>query len=231
MSNIPKWSIVLTCLLGALPVFAQEKSLAFARADYEAYMQAGLMGFEFERSLLAPGSDELFDVWTMGKVWFKSGDTVKNIYIRYDRLADELVWRMPGGKKAAVLGKSIVEGFELSYSYYGSSARYMQKDLKLPALSGLASVYLQELLTGEYSFYAYRNLKISNQQVSLVDNTRYLVYNQGSYFYVSLRRGSLYTLPGVDKRIMREVVRRNRIRPRNDEREMAKALKLYTVMK
>jgi len=194
--------------------------------DYEMQLQTALIGTEYHNPLAGYEGTQFFSYWTQGEVVLNNGDVIKNIYVRYDKYLDELLWMRNSDFKAGILKKGAIAGFMLYDDRNKLSATFTKKIIILPFIDS-ADTYLQVLVSGDLSLYAYRNTSVIWREYKLLNNNKYLISAGGEYHWVDLKRKSLLDVPILQRTKMRSVLRSNKIMVRNDESEMARAIGLY----
>lgn len=205
----------------------QPVAVCSSDSDYEARLEAGLIGYEYINPVAGYKGDQYFNDWALGEVTLKNGVTIRNIHLRYDRYLDALLWLRKSDYKAGVLSSKVVSGFKLVADKLRPVASFYQMKVTLPAL-GIKDVYLQSLVTGNYALYVYRNVNItSTNEDVLDDNTRYFLAYAGNIYPVSLRRHSLLSLPVIQKTEMKAILKSTGIPINNNENGLIRAITLY----
>ena len=192
------------------------------------WLKEGLMGIEYRNPSEGFNGRQYFGGWTPGEVILYNGDVIRNIYLRYDKYMDELLWLRDGDFKAGILFKGDVAGFRLFDERNKLTATFIKKNITLP-FTGSTDAFLQVLVSGDITLYAYRNSDVMTNEHTLVDNIRYLISNAGEEYFLTLRRKSLLEIPVIQRAEMKAILRTNRISIRNHEQELVRAISLYNL--
>jgi hypothetical protein len=187
------------------------------------------MGFEYRNSAERYKGDQYFNSWTKGFVFLKNGDIVPDIFIRYDKFMDELLWLRETDFKTGVLAHDDISGFVLN-NLQNDRAEFVIKRIKLPYKSDSSDVFLQILVKGNLELCAYRKVKQSANDFRLLDDTRYLIFRGGKSYFVGLNKSGLLKVPVVDEVRMKEAIKSGKIRFDGTEGKLVQAIELYNRM-
>ena len=221
------------CLITGLSFSQALTCIGSSDEDYQARLQAGLIGIEYMNPVKDYAGIQYFSNWTQGEVFLEDGDVIRNITLRYDQYLDQLLWLRKTDYRTGILSKSAVIGFKLFNPVFGKEVlgSFVKMDIHLPGLDS-ASAYVQVLSTGNISLYAYRNANIiSTHEYVLNDNTRYIIVSGGNQYPLALRRHSLINLPVVEKTAMKTILRSEGITISKNEEGLIKAIKVYNEKK
>jgi hypothetical protein len=216
--------------LSSYNVYSQQSDcVCSADEDYGIRLQTGLKGFEYHNPLEGYEGQQYFNTWAPGEVTLNNGDVIKSIYLRYDKYLDELLWLRKSDLKPGLLLKDDITGFRLFDDKNNLSALFIKRKIILPWVDTTGS-FLQILVKGEVTLYAYRNVNI----ISTIDNklnvnTKYLISVAGSDFLLTLKRKYLLDIPVIQRTAMKSILRTNRITINNNEPELIRAISLYNL--
>jgi hypothetical protein len=194
--------------------------------DFGKQLLSGLIGTEYHNPVAGYDGTQYFNYWTQGEVILNNGDVIRNIYIRYDKFYDELLWIRNTDFKTGILKKGAIAGFRLYDDKHKQTAMFTKIRIDLPYLD-TTETFLQVLVAGDLTLYAYRNTSAVWRENKLLDNTKYMIMDSGKFFWIDLKRKSLLDLPVIQRTKMKGILRSNRIMVRNDESETARAVELY----
>jgi len=217
------------CFIAGISFSQTSNCIGSSDADYQARLQAGLIGFEYMNPVKDYSGTQYFSNWTIGEVFLDDGDSIRDISLRYDQYLDQLLWLRKTDYRTGILCKKGITGFKLFNPIYANDilGSFIRTAIHLPGLDS-ASAYVQVLTTGNISLYAYRNVNIiSTHEYVLNDNTRYIVISEGRQFPLALRRRSLINIPVIDKTAMKAILRSEGITISKNEEGLIKAIKLY----
>jgi hypothetical protein len=194
--------------------------------DYGIRLQAGLIGFEYYNPVEEYEGEQYFNNWTLGEVMLSNGDLIENIFLRYDKYLDALLWLRKTDFKAGILNKGAIAGFRLFDDRHNLTASFVKKKIVL-SRSDSTEAFLQVLASGELTFCVYRNVSILTNDYQLSDNTKYFITGNGQDFLLDLNRKSFLDLPVIQQTEMKNILRTNRISLRNKEENFIQAISLY----
>ena len=194
--------------------------------DYGIRLRTGLIGAEYHNPVEGYEGEQYFNDWTAGDIMLINGEVIEGIFIRYEKYLDELLWLRDTDFKKGILNKNIVGGFRLYDNKKKLAASFIKKKIVLP-MTDSADVFLQVLVSGQISLYAYRNVNIASNDYILSDNTKYLISAQGHDFMLTLTRKSLLDIPVMQRKEMKSILRKNRIAVKDNEQQLIMAVSLY----
>lgn len=212
-------------------IFSQQSDCACPDDDtYGIWLQAGLMGLEYQNPVEGYKGKHYFSAWTLGEVDLIDGDVITGIYLQYDQYMDELLWLRKTDRRTGILSRDFISGFRLIDSRGAIMAAFEKRRVNLPFV-GMKDAYLQVLTPGDPAFCAWRNSYIMASDNRLVENSKYLILSGGKDYLVKLSKKSLLSCPVIDKTKMKAILRSERIRLSNNEQEFAKAVSRYNPLK
>jgi hypothetical protein len=194
--------------------------------DYDTQLQEGLISFEYRIRVSDNEGLQYFNNWAKGEVMLSNGDIIRNLYLRYNKFLDELLYLRQSDFRVGILKKEAITGFRIVNEINPPSSLFVRKKILLSKADS-TDVYLHLLAAGPLTLYAYRNVNITNSRYVLGDNTKYLVATPSGQYFVALNRKSLLNIPLVQKNDMKLILRSNRITPDNNEREFTRAISIY----
>ena len=217
------------CFIAGISFSQTSNCIGSSDADYQARLQAGLIGFEYMNPVKDYSGTQYFSNWTIGEVFLDDGDSIRDISLRYDQYLDQLLWLRKSDYRTGILCKKGITGFRLFNPIFRNEilGSFIKMAIHLPGLDS-ANAYVQVLTTGNISLYAYRNVNIiSTHEYVLNDNTRYIIVAGGYQYPLALRRHSLINLPVVDKTTMKMILRSSGITISKNEEGLIRAINLY----
>ncbi len=222
-----KFLILLFFIPAIRPALAQAPD----SGNYENTLRNGLMGFEYRNSADQYKGDQYFNAWSDGVVNLANGDVISHITIRYDKYMDELLWLRETDFKTGVLAKESISGFIILSTKTESAAEFIHKKIKLPYKADSSDVFLQILVRGDLQLYAWRKVIQSANDFTLLDDTRYLLFNRDLFYFMGGGRRQLIRTPCIDEVRMKKVLKSNRIHPNGTESSLIKVIDLYNKSK
>lgn len=191
---------------------------------YDLYLQNLLISREYYNPIQYFGRDQYFNTWTSGTIKLINSETIDDIMLMYDMFQDELLWLRQGDFKTGVVNKAIVGGFDIYDTDHQLIGSFIKKKMKIFG-KGLTDVYLQVLAEGTIELYVFRN--VSRGEGITIDHTQYYMEIDSNYYSVPIRRRSLIKTPGIDKEVMRNIIRSNHLSVYENEANFSKAVYLY----
>jgi len=195
----------------------------------EAYMlnfQKGIMGIEYIVPDISYKGERYYNNWTYGDIFLTSGERITGLFLRYEQYLDQLLW-LKDDFRVGVICKACIKGFNLYNDSNNIIASFVKKRIKLELESDSTECLLQLLVNGEYSLYARRKVSRLPDAPKLADDTRYYIFNNDRYERIKLYPHDLLSVSFIDKTRMRSIIKTNRIKLRNDEKEFIRAISLY----
>jgi hypothetical protein len=211
---------------------------AFAQADHgksepdETYMtniRKGLMGIEYIDPVAGYKGDSFYNDWTYGEILLTNGEKITGLLLRYEGYLDQLLW-LREDFIPCIVCKACINGFNLYDDSNNVLASFtIKKGIRLPLENDSANCFFHTLVEGEYSFYAFRRVGRLPDAFKLVDNTRYYIFNNDRYERIKLNMHDLLSVSFIDKTRMKSIIKTNKIRLRNNEKEFIRAISIYNM--
>jgi len=221
----------LFLLFLVIPVLYPAYSQPSASQDYENTLRNGLMGFEYRNSAERYKGNQYFNDWAKGDVNLENGGVISNIFLRYDKYMDEVLWLRETDFKTGVLPRGDINGFVIYNARKESMAEFVRQKIKLPYKEDSSVTFLQVLVKGNLELFAYRKVMQSANDYSLRDDTRYLVFFNGSSYFVGASKRLLLKVPAIDEVKMKAVLKSNQIRLDGTEYSLMRVIDLYNKTK
>jgi len=196
-------------------------------SDYAAFLRTGLQGFEYNNVVENYEGDPFFNKWTLGEVILNNGDVITDIYLRYEKYLDELLWLRENDYKAGIIRKEGTTGFRLFDAKGAPMATFVRKRHKQPFEPDSTEVFFHVLVSGDLTLYAYRRVKGSPNDYQLIEETKYFLGDNDREVPLILKRKALLNHPLIDKTKMKGVLHAGKILISNGEYEMVRAILLY----
>jgi hypothetical protein len=193
---------------------------------YMMSMRKGIMGIEYTVPVVGYKGNRYYNNWTYGEIIFTNGERITGLYLRYEEYLDQLLW-LTEEFRVGVLCKACIKGFSLYDDSNNIIASFIKKRIRLPFENDSADCFLQTLVKGEYSFYAFRKVIKLHDAPKLADDTRYYVFNNDQCEMIKLGTRDLLNVSFIDKMKMRSIIKSNKIRVRDNEEEFIRAISIY----
>jgi hypothetical protein len=130
----------------------------------------------------------------------ENGKVISGEYFQYDQCTDEMLWFRSEDLKPRVLPKELVKQCIWPNENYNF--------VKVSIKEGQQAKYLQLLEQGILSLYAYRrSVPDPDNRNALKEKTSYYVARANWVYPVRTARQSLLSLPGMDKKLLKYILR------------------------
>lgn len=219
--------LIITACIGA-GLHSQQYNCSCDKINgtHNLYLQNLLISREYYNPIQHYRGDQYFNKWTTGTISLVNGETIGDMMLRYDKFQDELLWLRQGDFKTGVVNKSIVTGFDIYDTDHQLMGSFIKKEIMLLG-TGLTDTYLQVLAAGTVNFYVFRNVLKAVSESRTIDHTLYYLEIDSKYYSVPLQRRGLLKTPGIDKEVMRNIIRSNHLSVKKNEANFSKAVYLY----
>ncbi|MBN2482490.1 MAG: hypothetical protein JXB19_12180 [Bacteroidales bacterium] len=218
--------LVTACFCAGLHSQQFECDCSETDGSYNSYFQNLLISREYNNPIQHFRGEQFFNVWAPGNITMVNGETVSGMLLRYDKYQDQVLWLRQTDFKTGVINKSIVSGFDVYHEDHQLAGSFIRKKINSPGM-GAVDAYLQILTEGPVGFYVFRNVVKAISVSRTVDNNLYYLGIDSNLYPVALRRKSLLRSPGIDKDIMKGIIRSNHLTLYQDEADFTKAVYLY----
>jgi hypothetical protein len=223
-------NLLLIILL--FPAFCQVYSQASASEDYQNTLRQGLMGFEYKNTVERNKGNQYFSDWAKGIVYCENGDVITDIFLRYDKYMDEVLWLRETDFKAGILPRSDVRAFVVYNDRKEPLGEFMRRKIKLPYKADSSEAFLQVLVKGDLELFAFRKvIQIANDYTSLRDDTRYIIFSGSNSCFVGASKRLLLKVPGIDEMKLKAVLKSGRIKLDGTENSLVRVIELYNQSK
>jgi hypothetical protein len=194
---------------------------------YMTNMRNGLMGVEYTDPFSGYNGSHYFNDWTHGEILLANGEIINGLYLRYESYQDQLLWQTKD-HIPCIICKECIAGFNLFDIYDNITASFvLKKNIRLPLENDSANCFFQTLVEGELCLYALRKVARLSDFSMLVDDTRYFIFNKDQYIRIRLRSHDLLNVPFIDRSKIKSILKSNRIKLRNDEQALVRAINMY----
>jgi hypothetical protein len=220
-------------LLSFLTIFdarAQSPGNNFPEHDagYSRGLQDGLTVFEYINDFTGFTGKHFFAMASIGEVDLANGEVIHGINLRYDQYLGELLWLRHVDYKAGILPRKEITGFRL---YPGADRQslitFEKMDVDLPLVRG-ADAFVQVLVPGNPRLCVFRRSEISKEDNrKFVEEQYYFIESNGKKFALNLKKRSLLSIPVIDSKVMKGILRDYKLRVQNSEPAMIHAIINY----
>lgn len=185
-----------------------------------------LSGELYQQRIMYAGNPFYLDNWVNGDVTLESGEVVKDQFLRYNALEDELIWKEPNSFRLVKLDKMLISAFTLKQNKIIHFERISK--VSKGALTA-SNDFLQVLHKGIYTLYACRWVEKTaqmetifiggrGQRVLLIKpkTTYYIGFKDENISLIVLGLNSFVNAFSNEVGISRKLLRSNGIRIRNE---------------
>jgi hypothetical protein len=172
-------------------------------------------------------SKQYYNNWSDGHIKLVTGAVVKNEWLRYNLLLDELLWLRKMDYSTGIIYKHTVDEFTLFNDSSRSITKFKNVRLRSAYSSDSAYTYLQVLTEGKVSLYVQRKvISISNSTNELKAINRYFLKVDGVYAGFAPTVSAFCERLKDDKKKMKSIVHAHHLKIRN-ESELMEAVKIF----
>jgi len=170
---------------------------------------------------------EIYSQWSRGNIILNNGKIIHDRIIRYNGLSDQLVVNSITENINLVVEKSTIKGFDLQLFNTDKIIHYKRMSIQSLFSSDYNNAFLQVLVSGKTSLYAYRRL----QQIGSTDDLQmfysYVIVKEdgSSYHFLMYSRKFIASLFPEKIDIFKPQLRKRHNRIRNEE-QLIKAIEL-----
>jgi hypothetical protein len=208
--------INLTCIINQ----AQEKN---CQCNYypvdENVLEDKITGIALTDKNIKLPAGEIYCQWSKGNIILNNGEVIKNRNIRYDGFADQLIVDVIDNNVRLAVEKNTIQGFDIKMFNSDQMLHYKRINIKDFYTTGYHSAFLQVLVTGKTSLYAYRRLQYIGQTYDLEDNYSYILIKEDGtiYHFQNFNRRYIAGLFPEKKDILKSQLRKQHNRVRDEE--------------
>ena len=165
--------------------------------------------------------------WRYGTIVLENGKMIFNKLINYHLLSGQLIWMRSLDYKQIIVEKATVKEFIISPNDSNNKLLFRKLTFQPWYMPNSIVEYLQVLAQGYVNLYAYRKATVDKNSNEVIPATEYYIQiNNGQIKRLKRGRWALYSAVGVNKKIMKKIVRENKLRIRNEEK-LIKAVNLF----
>ncbi len=140
--------------------------------------------------------------WLPGEVSMRTGETARNVYLRYSKLTDDLYWFEPHNRITVRLDLAPVTGFHFRSIDGDTSVSFSRITIKTLLVADSVSVFAEVIYRGRISLYVRRGCEPDRQEFITQKGSTYLVshYRDLPSYYVKTSAGHMVALSGLRKK-------------------------------
>ena len=214
--------ILFVCFL-YLNANAQFYSDCDSLPKYDNFSQDYLTGHlftDYNRGM----KEQYYGDWYTADVLLENNKKIYNVRLRYNCLLEQFLWQRETNGQIAVADKEPIKSIVL-YSSNNNVLEFEKVNFSKMIGNDTSSVYLQILNKGKIVLYARRKILITMSGEVLYKDRYYILHNNNlKQIYPKVI--SLIVSLGDDKKMMKNVLRENRVWVRNEE-TLVKAINAY----
>lgn len=207
---------------------AQQQYCNCSSADQKEIFKEKLAGRDFN-DFYRHDNLQFFNSWTPGTIITDQGKSIQNIYLRYNRLLDELLWLRQSDYMTIVLEKEMIDHFFINDAE-GSEVLFEQ--IQLPSVLGGESknVFLQVLYKGMISLYVQRKAEVLKSNNELITGNFYYLNRGEDWKRFKANRLSFMRLFEKEEKSVIRKLRREYGLSLKDEQDIRELIGLYDQM-
>lgn len=196
-----------------LNIVPENEELLFGKAFYNRFVGKNV---------------QFFYNWAVGDVYLTDSSIVKNKYLRYNGLIDEVLWMRNSDYQIAVLdrkriSKIVIKGPE--DKPFATFVKVNHKNIQFPQNDDM---YLQLLAEGQVSLYKKIEIVENKSNGELIRRDLYFLQKDSAFHSFQMRRSFFIQSFGDDKKTIRHILRSNFLSVRN-ESNLIRAIEIYNL--
>lgn len=140
--------------------------------------------------------------WLLGDIRLANGEVVRNIYIKYNKLLDELFWLEPASNKIIKLDKGGILGFHF-LNFQGDSSVYFKRiNAKRYALVDSSEIFGREIYKGKLSLFILYNFIIEQKELAIVNGVycEKNIYGEEPIYYLQFLNNKAVGLTRLNRK-------------------------------
>ena len=188
-----------------------------------------LTGELFTPDQVIDGTTYFNSEWLPGDIYLSNGEIVRNKFIKYNGLLDELFWKEPKSNNVIKLDKEAIRQFHFQ-NLNGDSTIYFRKIKgKRNAIADSGEFFAQVVNDGSLSLFVLHTYKTAGtelirkngvlfEKVNYVEVPVYIfrLTNNNTFVFKSLNRKRLYSISPANSEKIKEFLKTNRTRDFKD---------------
>ncbi len=223
---------ILIVSLFCLTNQAQDKN---CRCNYypvkEEVLEDKITGITLSDENIKLPEGEIYNQWSHGNILLNNGEVITDRIIRYDGLTDQLVVSAINENVKLVVEKNTILGFDIRMFNSDKMLYYKKISIKNLFSNENNDAFLQLLVSGKTSLYAFRRLQHIGSTNELQTYYSYVIVKEdGSvYHFLTYSRRYIAGLFPDKKDVFKPQLRKQRNRVR-DEEHLIKAIELINTL-
>lgn len=174
-----------------------QESISKCGGEYPANVQIEdkLNGLPY-KNLLADYNDQYFnEQFVNGNIVLRDGSMVRNKLLKYSGYLDELIWVRSNDYQRILLKKEDINEFSLFANDSLHTVRFKKIRIKNWFEQDSINAFLQVLVEGRYSLYAFRKMNIHSNSFNFYKQYEYFIKKpDGKLYSLKLRRKQLFMI-------------------------------------
>ncbi len=111
--------------------------------------------------------------WLQGDIYLVNGEIIRNSYIKYNGLDDELYWLEPVTKKVIKLDKEEISRFHYVVFKSDTTVRFRKIRVRKSSYADSVNVFAQEIYSGKLSLFILHSFVMEGHEVSARNGAYY----------------------------------------------------------
>lgn len=167
---------------------------------------------------------QYFSEWSKGEITFNNGDVVKDEYVLYNVLHDEVLWMREYDYKKIKVDRRFIKEF-IVYPKNSDSARFVKVSYKNHHANN-SDTFMKLLCDGNIRILKYIFATEASYTGEIYYKEVYFLNIGNEFNSFSLRPNSFFQLFGTDKKVVKQLFRTNRLSVKK-ESELIKGMQIY----
>lgn len=142
--------------------------------------------------------------WLLGDIYLANGEIVRNKYIKYNKLLDEVFWLEPVSNSIIKLDKEGILQFHF-LNFQGDTSVYFKRiTVKRSAFADSSEIFGQEIFNGKLSLFILHNFFIKQREIVVIKGIMFQknIYGEESIYYFRFLNNKTVGLKNINRKNM-----------------------------
>jgi hypothetical protein len=216
--------ITIIFLTTFINTYSQNSSCCYDSTSEKVYEQK-IFARLFVNSL-TNNNLQYLNNWAKGKLYLESGEVINNELLRLNRHLNEVLWLRKSDYKTGIIEKKFVQGFSIEIPDKNEIKNFRKLKIKNWYSFDSIEVFVELLAEGDLSLGIFRTSRLNKNSNELTLKDIPYIIKDGKCYNIKATRGSLYSLPFIDKALMKSIIKSNHLKVRKEE-GLKDAIDLY----
>jgi hypothetical protein len=140
--------------------------------------------------------------WLLGDIYLANGEVVRDKYIKYNKLLDELFWLEPASSRIIKLDKEGILKFHF-LNFQGDTSVYFKRiNAKRHALADSSEIFGRQIYKGKLSLFILYNFIIEQRELAIVNGVfcEKNIYGEEPIYYLQFMNNKAVDLTSLSRK-------------------------------